>query len=141
MTRSVPRSRRAEMATDGNPSCGQLTLSFEPTLPERFGTLREFIAHRAAIVPKPMKSQAADMDMAPSTLSRKLNPAEGDTQRMNLDDLERWLESTSDAHAVIEYLAAKYLDNDTDRRARAVSQVERMLAELSRVLPTLKGVA
>ena len=79
---------------------------------------------------------------SPSTLSRKLNPCDGDTQRFNCDDLERWLESTGDAPAVIEYLTAKFMDSDKARQACAVTHVERMLAELGRVLPMLKaGVA
>ena len=38
-----------------------------------------------------------------------------------------------------EYLAAKYLDNDTDRRARALFRVESLLLELSGVAATLKA--
>ena len=117
----------------------QLTLNFEPALPDRFPTLREYVAYRAAVVSKHLKAQAADMDMAPSTLSRKLHPADGDTQRFNLDDLEAWLHSTGDAAAVVEYLAAKYLDTDANRHARMVNTAERLLAELAQVLPTLKG--
>lgn len=115
----------------------QLTMNFEPSLPERFGSLRAFVAHRAAVVAKPMKAQAADMDMAPSTLSRKLNPAEGDTQRFNLDDFEAWLASTGDAPAVMEYLAAKYLDSDAKRRQRALASVERLMPELLRAVAAL----
>lgn len=117
----------------------QLTLNFEPALPERFPTLREYVAHRSAMVSKHLKVQAADMDMAPSTLSRKLHPNEGDTQRFNLDDLESWLKSTGDAGAVVEYLAAKYMDSDTERQARLVGNAERLLAELAVVLPALRG--
>ena len=117
----------------------QYTLNFEPSLPERFPTLREYVAHRSTVVQKMPKTQAADMDMAPSTLSRKLKPSDGDTQRFNVDDLEAWLRSTSDAAAVVEYLAAKYLDNDTDRRARALFRVESLLLELSGVAATLKA--
>lgn len=118
---------------------GQLTLNLEPALPERFASLRAFIAHRSAVVSKPAKAVAADMDMAPSTLSRKLNPTEGDTQRFNLDDLEAWLASTGDAAAVVEYLAAKFLDSDVARRERALSRAELLLGELARVIPQLKG--
>jgi hypothetical protein len=39
----------------------QLTLDFQPALPERFPTLREYIAHRATVVAKMPKVQAADM--------------------------------------------------------------------------------
>lgn len=116
----------------------QLTLNFEPALPERFPTLRAFVAHRSAVVSKPMKAVAADMDLSPSTLSRKLNPTEGDTQRFNVDDLEAWLASTGDAAAVVEYLAAKYLDSDSARHQRVVASAEALLAELAKVLPQLK---
>src|SRR6478735_1219907 len=94
----------------------QLTLNFEPSLPERFTMLRAYIAHRSTVQQKSQKTIAADMDMSPSTLSRKLNPADGDTQRFNLDDLEGYIESTGDVGAVSEYLAAKYMDNDEARR-------------------------
>lgn len=118
----------------------QLTLSFEPALPERFPTLRAYVSHRSAVVDKGPKAQAADMDIAPSTLSRKLNPAEGDTQRFNLDDLEAWLRSTGDASAVIEYLASKYMDSDSARQARVLARVEGMLPELVAMLGALKTV-
>lgn len=119
-------------------SPSQLTLSFEPALPDRFPSLRSYVAHRAAIASKPTKCQAADMDMAPSTLSRKLNPAEGDTQRFNCDDLEAWIASTGEAAAVIEYLAAKFMDTADARKARALAKLEGMLADLPALMASLK---
>lgn len=117
----------------------QLTLNFEPALPERFPTLRQYVAHRSAIVTKALKSQAADMDMAPSTLSRKLNPADGDTQRFNCDDLEGWIASTNDAAAVIEYLASKYMDTDKARQARALSRLEGLLPDILAMVSQMKS--
>lgn len=119
----------------------QLTLNFEPALPERFRSLREFLAHRVTVQAKPAKSIAADMDMSPSTLSRKLNPGDADTQRFNLDDLEQYLGATGDCSAVIEYLAAKYLQGDDARKARAIAQVEGLAKELERALARLKETA
>lgn len=119
----------------------QLTLNFEPALPDRFPTLRAFVAHRSAVVVKPQKAQAADMDMAPSTLSRKLNPADGDTQRFNLDDFEAWLASTGDASAAIEYLAAKYMDTDAARSQRVVAKLEAILPDLLQTLAQMKAGA
>ena len=116
----------------------QLTLNFEPALSDRFPTLRQFVAHRSNVVAKHVKAQAADMDMAPSTLSRKLNPAEGDTQRLNCDDLEAWIKSTGDAPAVLEYLASKYLDSDAARRSRALSKLEGLLPEIAAALAAAK---
>lgn len=119
-------------------SSSQLTLNFEPSLPDRFGTLREFLAYRVNVQQKSQKVIAAEMDMSPSTLSRKLNPQDTDTQRFNLDDLEAYLQASKDAGAVIEYLAAKYLDNDEARKARMINRVESMLPELASLLASLK---
>lgn len=119
----------------------QLTLNFEPAIPDRFPSLRAYIAHRSSVTAKHLKVQAADLDMAPSTLSRKLNPSEGDTQRFNVDDLEAWIASTGEAPAVIEYLAAKYLDNDAARKARTLARVEKLLPELMAMVVSLKDAA
>lgn len=117
----------------------QLTLSFEPTLPERYTTLREYLAHRVTVQAKPAKTIAADMDMSPSALSRKLNPSEGDSARFNLDDLEQYLVSTGDAPAIIEYLAAKFMgDGDEGRKTRALARVESLANELQRAMTLLK---
>jgi hypothetical protein len=118
----------------------QLTLNFEPTLPERFRSLREYIAHRVQVQAKPAKTIAGDMDMSPSTLSRKLAPADGDTQRFNCDDLEAYIQATGDT-AAIEYLAAKYLQSDQQRSVRAIARVEALSAELATVLATLRDTA
>jgi hypothetical protein len=104
--------------------------------------LREYLAHRVNVQQKPAKTIAAGMDMSPSMLTRKLTAGVGentDTQRFNCDDLEAYLAETGDAAAVIEYLAAKFMQGgDEGRKARALSSAERLLAELSRVLPALR---
>jgi hypothetical protein len=121
-------------------SASQLTLSLEHGVVERWPSLREFIAHRVDIQSKLAKTIASDMDMSPSMLSRKLNPGEADTSRFNLDDLEKYLASTGDTPAVIEYLATKFAPGGDDaRRVRAVATVEALLPELARALTTLKG--
>lgn len=117
----------------------QLTLNFEPALPERFPSLRKYIAFRVQTLPKTAQLIAADMDLSPSTLSRKLNPTESDTQRFNVDDLEGYLSSTGDVAAVIEYLAAKYMDSDKARHNRMLAKVEAMLPELASALASLKA--
>jgi hypothetical protein len=119
----------------------QMTFSFEPGLPERFPTLRSYVAHRATVQQKSMKVIAGDMDMSPSTLSRKLNPADGDTQRFNCDDLEGYIDSTGDVASVIEYLAAKYMDSPEARKARVLTKVEAMLPELAGMLEALRAAA
>lgn len=117
----------------------QLVLNLEPAMPERWPTLRDFVRHQIETHPtKPAKTIAGDLDIAPSTLSRKLAPHEGDTQRFNCDDLERYIEATGDI-APIEYLAAKYMQAPEVRRAAAIQRVEALAGELERTLHLLKG--
>lgn len=118
----------------------QLTLSFEPSLPEKYRTLRDFLAFRVQVQARPAKSIAADMDMSPSMLSRKLTPGDGDTQRFNVDDLENYIANTKDT-SPIEYLASKYLQSDECRKARAIARVEQLAGELASALSVIKGGA
>lgn len=115
----------------------QLTLNFEPTLPEKYRTLRDFLAYRVQVQPRPAKSIAGDMDMSPSMLSRKLTPGEGDTQRFNVDDLEHYMQVTGDT-AAIEYLASKFLCSDESRKVRAIARVEHLATEMANALASLK---
>lgn len=116
----------------------QLTLSFEPSLPEKYRSLRDFMAYRVQVQQKPAKTIAADMDMSPSMLSRKLTPSEGDTQRFNCDDLEHYIGVTGDT-TPIEYLASKYLQSDASRHARAIARVEALATEMGNALAALKA--
>ncbi len=116
----------------------QLTLQLDPAVHERFASLREYLAHSAQVQSKPLKTIAADMDMGASTLSRKLAPGDGDTQRFNVDDLERYIQATGDTSA-IDYLASKYLTTDDARKVAAIARVERLGAELANALAALKG--
>ncbi len=118
----------------------QLTLNFEPSLPERFRSLREFIAFRIHEQRINATALAGKMDLSPSVLSRKLNQPEGDTQRFNLEDLEHYIAETKDI-SPIEYLAAKYMDTSEARKVRAIARLETLGEELARQLASLKAVA
>lgn len=121
-------------------SDSQLTLSFEPSLPEKYRTLRDFLAYRVQVQQKPAKTIAGDMDMSPSMLSRKLTPSDGDTQRFNVDDLENYISVTGDT-AAIEYLASKYLCSDESRKVRCIARVEALSTELANALAALRAPA
>lgn len=116
----------------------QLTLNFEPSLPERFTTLRAYVAFRVQEQRLNAIKLAGEMDLSPSVLSRKLNQPDGDTQRLNCDDLEAYIKATGDT-APLEYLAAKFLDSDAARRIRTIARLESMLPELVSTLNSLKA--
>lgn len=119
----------------------QLTFNFEPSLPERFKTLRAFVGFRVQEQRLNAATLAGKMDLSPSVLSRKLNQPDGDTQRLNVDDLEAYIEATGDVHSVIEYLAAKYMDSDKARKERVLSKVEQLLPDLLAAIASLKDAS
>ena len=116
----------------------QLTFDFEPSLPEQFPSLRSYIGFRVQEQRLNAAGLAAKMDLSPSVLSRKLAPQETDTQRLNCDDLEAYIRATGDVNAVMEYLAAKYMDKPDQRRARLLSKVESMVPDLMAAIASLK---
>jgi hypothetical protein len=118
----------------------QLTLNLEPSVVDRWPTLRKFLAHRVEVQAKPAKTIAAEMDLSPSSLSRKLNPGESDAQRFTVDNLEEYLQATGDVQAVIEYLATKYAPGGDDaRKARALGRLETLAATLEREIASMKA--
>ena len=88
----------------------QLTLNFEAGLSDSFPDLRDYINHRVHHQGKALKIIAADMDLSPSDLSRKLAQNPNDSRRLTVDDFEKFMEVTGDT-SPIEYLAEKYLYN------------------------------
>jgi hypothetical protein len=132
------RATRAK-GVDAGMQQQQLTLQFEPTLPEMWVTLREYIAHRIQVQGKPAKVIAADMDMGSSLLSHKLAPPDSTSHRFTIDDLEAYIRATGDA-SPIEYLASKYLQTDSQRRVRAIARVEALATDLDRALVQLRSL-
>jgi hypothetical protein len=122
----------------------QLTLSLEPSLPERWETLREYLAHRIHVQ---SKLREVDREPAwatsPSRLSRKLWPGAGElAQRSTSMTWRPACASTGDVAAVIQYLATKYMDGfDGARWARCMATVEALVPELQRALSVVKAGA
>lgn len=115
----------------------QLTLDFEPSLPEQFPSLRAYVAFRVQEQRLNAIKLAGQMDLSPSVLSRKLNQPAGDSQRFNCDDLEGYLSASGDVASVIAYLAAKYMDDPAAKRARLMNQVEALLPQFVRLAQEL----
>lgn len=97
----------------------QMTLDFTPGLIERFEHLLDVIKAGAYTHRNPLKTIAADMDMAQSTLSRKLNNDPNDPRKFSVDDLERYIEATNDLTPVY-WLVEKYLQDEEGKQKRAL---------------------
>ena len=106
----------------------QLTLDFTPGISGGYASCREFVAARVHQIGRPQKAIAADLDMAPSQLTRKLAQAPSDSARFTLDDLECYMQSTGDTDPVL-YLADKYLRRaDPGELRRRIAELEGQLA-------------
>lgn len=110
-------------------STTQMTFDFELGISEQCETLKEFIREEA--LPNlwrdkrvPKKHVAADMDLSPSELTRKLSDNPNDPRNFSSDDLERYLATQRDLSPLF-YLLDKYGRGEDNE----ISQLEKRLAE------------
>lgn len=108
----------------------QLSIDFNPDITESYSTCVEYVQHRVHNIGRQQKSIAADMDLSPSHLSRKLAQSPSDSMRLTVDDLEKYMASTGDVEP-IKYLAAKYIYRglSTDSLKRQIAELERQLQD------------
>jgi len=121
-------------------SAAQLTLDLDPGLVEKNPTLLDCLRGCVYGGRLPLKTIAADCDLSASELSRKLSANPDDPRRFSVDDLERYVQGTGDVTPV-QYLAAKYLQSDESRRAHALNEATRLLAQLGPLVAALKAGA
>ncbi len=112
----------------------QLTLQLQPGLSQRFRTLREVmhwcaLNHRGGVA-----SIAADVDMSPSQLARKLAGNDDDPHRtLDIDDWVRVLAETGD-YTPLYWLIEKFLPSDDQKRRAAVDQLSTLVPQLAALL-------
>jgi hypothetical protein len=106
----------------------QLTLSLEPGIAARFRSLKEVVATGA--YQRGVVAVAAKIDRQPSHLSEALSGS--DRRKFDVDDLERYIETTGDTQPIF-YLVAKFLRDPGVMQAEAVER----LAEIAKQLPGL----
>jgi hypothetical protein len=104
----------------------QVTINFEAGPVEVYKTCREYVGALVHQQGRPQKAIAADMDYSPSDLSRKLAQSPDDSRRFTLDDLEKFIDTTSDVRPVL-YLVEKYLHRADQQR---IADLERELNRL-----------
>jgi hypothetical protein len=105
---------------------GQLTLSFEPGLSDRFQSLRDCVA--ASVYRYGLTNAAIDLDKAPGNLSVELSadPA----RKFSVDSLERYIEKTKDT-TPIYYLIDKFLNDQGQKQNAALAQLAPLLAQIA----------
>lgn len=117
----------------------QLSFDFDPLLQERFPTKREYLAYLILTHKDPQKLIAANLDMSPSTLTRKVAPQDGDCQRFTLDDEEKLYRAYPDiAQAAITYDASKWCDTGKTKMQRLLSRLEKSLNDRESIEADIK---
>ena len=111
------------------PAQEQLTLSFEPGLSDRYGSLRECVA--TGVYQRGLKRVAIDLDQAPSNLSVQLS--DDPSRHFSVDNLERYIERTKDLTPVY-YLVEKFIKPRGGRQEAALAQLPALAEQLQAVL-------
>lgn len=110
----------------------QLTLSLEPGIHARYRSLKECVA--CGVYQRGVVAIAGKLDRSPSHLSEALS--ESDRRKFDVDDLERYVQTTGDTTPVL-YLVAKFLRDPAIAQQEAIAR----LATLADQLPALLSAA
>lgn len=108
---------------------GQMTLTFEPGISDRYGNLRECVA--TGIYQRGLKRVAIDLDQAPSNLSVQIS--DDPARHFSVDSLERYIEKTGDL-VPIYFLVEKFIKPKDGRQEAALSQLPALAEQLQAML-------
>ena len=111
------------------PAQEQLTLSFEPGLSDRYGSLRECVA--TGVYQRGLKRVAIDLDQAPINLSVQLS--DDPSRHFSVDYLEGYIERTKDWTPVY-YLVEKFIKPRDGRQEAALAQLPALAEQLQAML-------
>lgn len=121
----------------------QLTLDFQPGLTTQFPLYEDVIAAAVYGSRKGLNGVAADLDMSPSELCRRLNRNGDDHRPLRAGDAEKIIASTGDKRPVY-WMIEKHLGDPKVAQQQALSQIPGVLAQLTALMeaagPSLKAV-
>jgi hypothetical protein len=105
---------------------GQLTLTFEQGLSDRFKSLRECIA--SGVYRNGLNNTAIDLNKAPGNLSVELS--DDATRHFSVDSLEKYIEKSGDT-TPIYYLIDRFLNDQGHKQNAAMAQLAPILKQLA----------
>jgi hypothetical protein len=107
----------------------QLTLSFEPGLVERFGSLRECVA--TGVYQRGLSNVAPSLNKAPGNLSVELS--EDPARKFGVESLEEYIEKFGDLTPVY-YLVEKFLRKPEAKQEAAMAQLAPLLVQVQQLM-------
>lgn len=114
----------------------QMQIDFEPGLTELFPEFRDVVHGSVYGCGRAFKAVAADLDMSPSELSRKLANNPNDPVHFPLDRLPELLRATGDLRPVY-WLIETFLEAPDVKQGRLVAEAAEMMKRLSVLLEHL----
>lgn len=114
-------------------------LTIPPGLTAKFGTLLDLLAARTTNSTRPVKAIAADMDVSPSDLSRKLRAYPGDPRAFSVEDLDAWIQATGDL-TPIYWLVEKHVVMARDAREELLDRLASRYEDLDDLAAIIKDL-
>ena len=108
----------------------QLSLTLDQSLIQQFPTFRDVVTASVYGCGRQLKAIAADLDMSPSELSRKLSDNPKDPVHFPYQKLPALIEATGDKRPVV-WLVEKFLDDPAAKRRSAVDRLDQLLPEIA----------
>lgn len=114
-------------------STSTVQLDVPDGISDRFSNALEVVRAGAYSNRKPLKTIAADMDVSPSDLSRKLANNPDDPRRFTLLDLEAYMRSTGDVQPIL-YLVQKFCTDPQAKQREALAALAQLAPQLQALL-------
>lgn len=107
----------------------QLSIDFDPDISRVYESCTEYVQHLVHTLGVPQKAIAADMDLSPSHLSRKLAQNPNDSMRLTLDDLEKFMRVTGCREPIKWLVSAFYGSASEDELKKEIERLQRQLQD------------
>lgn len=109
----------------------QLTFSFEPSVRQRFPTLRQCLHYIVLQDPRGIKAVAADCDLSESELSRRLTKKEeGAPRSCDVDDVLVAVMRSTGSQMPMQWLHGEFSTDDRTKTTNALHLIETLVPQL-----------
>lgn len=111
----------------------QFEIDFEAGLTERFPDFRDCLQASVSGCGRQMKAVAADLDMSPSELSRKLAHNPNDPVHFPACRIPDLIAATGDLSPVY-WLVEKFCDDADAKKRKSIDRLAKLLPEIERLV-------
>lgn len=115
----------------------QLAIDFQANIQDRFPDFHDCVRASVYGCGRQFKAIAADLDMSPSELSRKLADNPNDPVHFPMKRLPELVRATGDPSPVM-WLVAEFLEDRDLKRKRAADQIIEMMPMIEQALKAMQ---